>query len=545
MKRAPVTILLIVALLIGWPAAAARAADAIDLSYVSSDVVAAAVLRPNRLLTAPEVELLPTEVVIAAGKQYLGIDPLDIEQAIFVVGLAGLPNGNPGLGAIFHFSKPYDKQAVLDRFGATEEATYSGKRYRRAQKPDGMSLFLPDDKTLIFATEPQMKKMLSAGKVESPLVRLLREADGSKPALAILDFATLKPLAMLALQQMAVPEELQSLVHIAERMKWLGASLDLNSNLALKITIGANDSNGAQEIGQLVEQAKQTARAWLERQLAKAIRPSQEPTQQAMMQYGQRIAKKLVEGIQVDVDGDVVNVSPLEGSPALASTATTGVLIAVLLPAVQAAREAARNAQVTNNLKQIGLGMHNYLSANGRFPPRAIVDKEGKPLLSWRVAILPYLEGTGGAALHKEFHLDEPWDSEHNRKLIARMPAVFANPVLGAEGKTSLLGIVGMGTFHGEELGKQGPLPAQIPDGLSNTVMVVEADADRAVEWTRPDDLRYEVDKPLTGVGHLRPTGFAVLLADGSVRSVANNIAADVFSALVSIAGGEVLKFGQ
>ena len=74
-----------------------------------------------------------------------------------------------------------------------------------------------------------------------------------------------------------------------------------------------------------------------------------------------------------------------------------------------------------NNLKQIGLAMHNYHDARGRLPAAYTVDKDGKPLLSWRVLILPYTEE---AALYKEFHLDEPWDSEHNKNLIARMPAV-------------------------------------------------------------------------------------------------------------------------
>src|SRR6185295_2767398 len=76
-----------------------------------------------------------------------------------------------------------------------------------------------------------------------------------------------------------------------------------------------------------------------------------------------------------------------------------------------------------NNLKIIGLAMHNYHDTNQRFPAAAIYDKQGKPLLSWRVAILPYLNQK---QLYESFHLDEPWDSEHNRKLIPRMPAEYA-----------------------------------------------------------------------------------------------------------------------
>ena len=87
--------------------------------------------------------------------------------------------------------------------------------------------------------------------------------------------------------------------------------------------------------------------------------------------------------------------------------ATTGVVVALLLPAVQAVREAARRNQSTNNMKQLGLSMHIYHDLKKRFPPAAISDKNGKPLLSWRVAILPYLDEN---ELYKQFHLDEPWD---------------------------------------------------------------------------------------------------------------------------------------
>ena len=91
-------------------------------------------------------------------------------------------------------------------------------------------------------------------------------------------------------------------------------------------------------------------------------------------------------------------------------------------------------ARHAGNLKRIGLAMHNYQSAKGHFPAAAITGKDGKPLLSWRVAILPYLEDYDGHMredLYKAFRLDEPWDSPHNKALLSRMPAVFASPRKG------------------------------------------------------------------------------------------------------------------
>ena len=84
-------------------------------------------------------------------------------------------------------------------------------------------------------------------------------------------------------------------------------------------------------------------------------------------------------------------------------------MAASLLPAVSAARECrSKNAAGANNLKQIGLAMHNFHDSYGGFPAAYSTDKNGKPLLSWRVHILPFVEGQ---ALYRQFKLDEPWDS--------------------------------------------------------------------------------------------------------------------------------------
>jgi Protein of unknown function (DUF1559) len=517
--------------------ARARAAEQLDLSYISNDAIAAVVLHPRRVLTSPELELLPIEVVVSAGQQYLGIDPTEIEQAIGFVGMAGMAGGEPGLGAILRFAKPYDQQAVMTRLGQqTEEATHGGKKYRRSRQPAGFSIFMPDDRTLILATEPQMKKMLTAGKLDTPVAKLLRNADTSKAVVAVLDFATLRPLVMLGLQNLPpLPDPFDQFLRVPELVKWLEVSLDIKGEVSLGIKVGANDAAAAAELKELAERGKVIALQFIQAQLGEAMGDADDPTQQALAQYMRRITTKLVDGIEVKVVDDQVHVAVLKGAPFMA---TSGAMVALLLPAVQSAREAARRAQSTNNMKQIGLAMHNYADANKRFPARAIFDKDGKALLSWRVTILPYLEGQG-QALYNEFHLDEPWDSDHNRKLIDRMPAVFANPNLPAAGKTEYLGLVGEGTFFGA---KEGLRMQQITDGTSNTIMAVEADADRAVEWTKPQDLDFDDERPLAGLGGLRPGGFSALFCDGSVRFIANGTDAGVFNALVTYAGREVVQ---
>jgi hypothetical protein len=166
-----------------------------------------------------------------------------------------------------------------------------------------------------------------------------------------------------------------------------------------------------------------------------------------------------------------------------------------------------------NSLKQIALAMHNYHDSFGHLPAAAIYSKDGKPLLSWRVAILPFVEQDG---LYRAFHLDEPWDSEHNKNLLAQMPKLYA-PVGGKvtdKHSTFYQVFVGKGTMFE---GKEGIKFTDVTDGLSNTVMVVEAG--EAVPWTKPADLPYDADKPLPKLGGMLKNIFNVAMGDGSVRA--------------------------
>src|SRR5262245_34882968 len=148
-----------------------------------------------------------------------------------------------------------------------------------------------------------------------------------------------------------------------------------------------------------------------------------------------------------------------------------------------------------NNLRQIGVAMFNHETLMNRFPASASYEKSGKPLLSWRVHLLPYLDQL---ALYNQFHLDEPWDSPNNRKLIERMPDVYRNPNLQLPpGKTTYLVPTGDHTIFS---GTEGAKMAQVIDGLSNTILAVEANVERAVEWTRPDDLKVNFSKPHDGL---------------------------------------------
>lgn len=214
--------------------------------------------------------------------------------------------------------------------------------------------------------------------------------------------------------------------------------------------------------------------------------------------------------------------------------ATVGV---VLVEAVQKVRESAARLQSVNNLKQLALAMHNYHDTNGQFPPQATFNKNGKPMLSWRVMILPYIEQKN---LYNQFHLDEPWDSDHNKKLLAMMPKVYASPQQDEkslkEFATHYQGFVGKGTIFE---GKKGVQISDITDGASNTIMIVESS--KAVPWSKPEDIPFEPAKPLPKLGFPGTSGFSAAMCDGSVRMISHKITKETLQNVIMRNDGNVI----
>ena len=219
-----------------------------------------------------------------------------------------------------------------------------------------------------------------------------------------------------------------------------------------------------------------------------------------------------------------------------------GILLALLLPAVQAAREAARRAQCSNNLKQIALAMHNYHDVNGCFPPAYFADEDGKPMHSWRVLLLPYLEQQ---ALYNQYNFDEPWDSPANQRIASTIVPVYRCPSdpNPASPQTSYVMIVGPGTISD---GTESTSLQDIADGSSNTLMVIEATG-TGIGWTDPRDLdatkiTFEVNEPTGGeIESQHPGGAQCALCDGSVRFLSEFTDPEEVRAMTTIAGGEAV----
>jgi hypothetical protein len=211
----------------------------------------------------------------------------------------------------------------------------------------------------------------------------------------------------------------------------------------------------------------------------------------------------------------------------------TCALAFALMNLVSEAQSAAMRSQCLNNLKQIGLGLHNYLSSNDRFPPAYNTDSSGRPLVSWRVLISPFMEQWGGNEEPGSpppppapwSHLDQPWDSPLNLALGRAMPAYWACPSHGdrvARGLTSYVMITGRGTAFSD--GRSRSL-ADLAGSTQDTVLVVEV-ANVDIPWMAPRDLDIDEmssalnDPARPGVSSAHGPCPHALMADGSVKTL-------------------------
>jgi len=224
-------------------------------------------------------------------------------------------------------------------------------------------------------------------------------------------------------------------------------------------------------------------------------------------------------------------------------------LCCLTLPAVSSAREAARRTQCSNNLRQISLALHNYHDTYKVLPPAYIADASGKPMHSWRVLILPYIEEQ---TLYEQYRFDESWDGPNNRKLANQMPMVYAcpsHPHKAPDVYTHYLAVNGKNAAWSRT--RQRKLK-DFEGGTANVILVTES-APCKVHWMEPADISpEEAVKLFTSADSQDASehcyedffyeyywGRNMLYADGSVRFFNNGIDASTWSALFNINNGK------
>ncbi len=413
--------------------------------------------------------------------------------------------------------KPYDRAKVLAGVGAGSAEEKFGGETIYVRRDFGLHFL--NDRTFMAGALTDVKAMMKKADLKktdplAPAVALAASnrtfVFGVNPA-AIERLVKNEPLPPQAAPFKALLKARSATLtfDVGERFR---ADLKVEFADAAAAKAGQKSLEAARKVGQggLAEAIKELTRSKAPAEVLELVRAVEASTKATpIAQKGDRVEASL----EVRVDGKTLG--------------------AVALELVQRVRVAAARTQSVNNLKQIGIALHNYHDVHGAFPPAAVYDKDGKAILSWRVLILPYVEQDN---LYRKFKLNEPWDGPNNKKLLALMPRTYAMAEReGPKGSTFYQVFAGPGAIFE---GKRGTRLTDVSDGTSNTLLVVEAA--KAVPWSKPEDLPYAAGSPVPQVGG-RDGSFNAGFADGSVRRFTKRPKDVVFHALITRAGGEVL----
>jgi hypothetical protein len=496
--------------------------------HVPANAVASAALFPKQIAKNPQLDLFPREIVSAWGLKEIGLDPMLLREVTFVVrNLDGLGPQPPAWAAIMRLD---DAQALAGNLiDQLEETTIGGKKVFSGAAVGKPSLMVFDETTIVAGDESFFANIVDANG-KGPLVEVMKGSRVGGQIQSYVDLKTLRPLIEDAMSNLPpLPPQLARLRVIPKKVESIEMGVEVKGGMETLIVFNMANGEDAEEVSQILTDGVDFATEMGINMLAAQFNPD-DPVQEAWLDYIDRIAENYQESLVPRVSGSQLTLQLEEEVAALPF------LVGMALPAVQQTRAAARRTQSMNNVRQMCLASLNFESAYMRFPTQATYDKKGKPLLSWRVQILPFIEQQ---ELYDQFHHDEPWDSPHNKKLIKKMPQVFMSPSAATKpGHTVYLGISGEGRmFNGEEERTFGT----ITDGSSNTALIVEVNQDAAVPWTKPVDYEYDEKNPMKDVGGLQPGGFIVNFADGSTHFVSSQVDPEVWKNLQTIAGGEVV----
>jgi hypothetical protein len=471
--------------------------------------------------------------------------------------------------------KPLDRDALLKTLGKNGKTRKIHNKEYLFDEKYWAGLLVLDDRTYAYASEDSITalidRMTKGG--DSPLAALFAREAGKHPAtLAVNVAASFKPEMVKA-----IPEGLHPLF---KAKTWL-ATLDLEPKTTLSLALEFATEAEAKDGLKAAQEGVQMARGFIGNalmQMEKKARRDPARPQVGIQEFpemagfllaaaGLKQLDGILGGLPIEVKGSAVRSSlVLDGivpGGGLALSASLAMISTVYSIEAGGPRGGLSPGSYDwtereRNLQNLARAVEKYRNDKGHYPPPAITDKNGKALLSWRVAILPYMENTyisgsfegkainGPGELYRLFKLDEPWDSPHNKKLIDKVPGLYRAPygVLSytqmSVGKTTTLAVVGKGAIFDPT--KKGVSTTDVRDGTNQTLLLVALEEpEQAVYWTKPADIALTAEGKLPADALDLTKRFAVVYADASPHTLMGGLPEKVFLGIVTRDGSEKL----
>jgi len=466
---------------IPWLANPAKQGESLMAVYLADDCDAVITFRPQELTDSALAQQITTEFgrhqMLTNGRNW-GDNPGNWEEAIFWM------------------RKPTEQEAEEAKNGDDQRMPYIGGfaiRYRtvelaRQYGPRGQDeqqhFYYYDDRTFIGATPHRLYHLLCDSKGSEDL----REAVTDIPKTSGLFAAAINN------EETKVLDRLKLFVPLLSRefgIEFLAGFVLQPFQYSTVATFSLDFKEG--------DFANVTAHCTDE----EAVKSFIERVDLLLTTYGEPekggTGTALIKMIEHSTDGNIVTVR-ISGGPEHREALAAG-----LKPLADFLEIMARKTYDQRKLYEVYIGMHNIEGAYRGFPwnqNKKYRDKDGRLLLSWRVHLLPFVEGK---PLYDQFHLDEPWDSPHNIKLAEQIPDAYKSFGVDDPKKTRIMAISGPGTLLNGN--KDSRVDEMISRKPSDVILVLQAPPEKAVIWTKPDDLEYNPKAPLSSLGKIPPEG--------------------------------------
>ncbi|MFP6619919.1 MAG: DUF1559 domain-containing protein [Pirellulaceae bacterium] len=528
------------------------AGDSSPHPYMIKDFEAALVVHPRKIFASDMIQNLlkigPAKEMfddmIAEINDNFEIDIRQLERlSIFVKALPSGPREAPHVAIIAETVQDTDFSEVVDQLVRGEEP----------QQQNGMQWYIPEDdsrspvvcvvntKTIVIGAPLDLvQKVVARPAVKNPLNDQLVALDyANQHFVAVGNSSILSPQLVAEMQRELAREELppafSPITDMIAQVKSASAVLNVSPDLYLSLGITTSSEENTTKMVTMVNDSLTLAKSALgifalapPKELPAEIRPLIKE------------ALKFLASIKPTQTGDRMDVAVGLSASQLAS------LQKPFLESITNARTTARRMASKNNLKQLAIAIHNFHDTYRQFPvgqspneQGPIHYRNGKPLLSWRVHLLPFV---GEEPLYLQFKLDEPWNSPHNIKLLDQIPPAYVNPNQpGLGNKTAYLAPVGPGSILGST--KRMSF-RNVKDGTSNTIMIMQVGSDKAVPWSKPEDLPYDAKDPIGSLGNIGEF-FQACFADGSVHQLKSTIKPATLLKLFNCSDGGIIDFEE
>lgn len=513
-----------------------RGDDQPSPEFVPSSAFVAAVLFPKKIASNPSLKLFPMEVVTAWGKKEFGFDPLLILQATWIMEPPKPPGefGRPSWAAVLSFEKMQGLTGgMIDQL---EKKTIAGKTVFSGLKQGTPSFLVFDESTIIVGEETLFEKLLVADGT-GKLVELFKHPNVKGQTLVTVDVVAMRPLIEELLnssdwveneKSAPLPPAMADLKLLPNLLESIEFGLNIENTFESTLVLHATDSEAAKRAGDIVVKAMEFGAQALVGQLSTSL-DLNDPVEAATIQYAERMAIKYQSNLTPIVTGSQLKIT-------LHEEILTAPFLASLLGSIGSNAGPGQAALTSEGqLRQTALAIHNYESAYGKLPPHSIDDNNGKPLLSGRVTLLPFI---GQDAIYNSLKLDEPWNSTHNLPF-----SQIAVPVFGLDATNNNLATVRFPVYPNSIWDADGGRNFRdVTDGLSNTVVAFHAPPGESIEWSDPAPWTLSRTDPMADVFGTRDEVLAVML-DGSTRVLKkSDMTNEKLKALLTISGGEVIQ---